>query len=69
MKKGRRGRHNPGAKLSEKEVREIRKLYQDIRTSPRGIIRWTQRALAKRFRISQPAVSDLLRGYHWADLK
>jgi len=44
------------AKLTPKQVRQIRKLYKKDRK------RWSQSALAKMFQVSQSAISFLLNG-------
>lgn len=52
-----RGEHRPNAKLTELEVREIRRLYT-TRT-------WSQRDLGVLFRISHQVISDILNGHTW----
>lgn len=54
-----RGRELPQAKLSEEDVREIRRL--------RGVI--SQRQLAKQFNVSQPLIKEIQLGRIWTHIK
>lgn len=62
-KKGRkpRGSNNAAAKLSEDDVREVRRLYAAGNAS--------QRELARRFGVSQPAIRYAINGSTWGHIQ
>lgn len=57
----RTGSDGPGAKLTEDDVREIRRLYKTGK--------WNQYELANIFGVSQPAVSNIVRRTAWASVQ
>ena len=50
------GANHYRAKLKEEDVVEIRRLYNEG---------WTQKNIAKKFRISQTQVSRIVNGFDW----
>jgi predicted XRE-type DNA-binding protein len=56
------GEQNSQALLTEKEVREIRRMYKQRRGGRRC---YTQKEIGERFKISRQAVSDIVRGKTW----
>jgi len=53
-----RGQKNPAAKLTDDDVRSIRRLY--------ATGEFTQARLAKQFKVGQTAISNILLGRRWA---
>lgn len=58
-----RGAKHHAAKMTDAKVRQARKSYA-IRNK-RGDRKWTIAALARRYGVSRPAMSDLLNGRTW----
>ena len=56
-----RGEKNGRAKLTEDDVREIRRLHAEGGSS--------QRFLAAKFGVSQPAIRKILKGETWKDVR
>jgi len=56
----RRGTKNPSAKLTDDQVREIRKLY--------ATSEYSQTELGKRFGVAQSIIYRIVRGDAWAHL-
>ncbi len=54
-----KGERNPGVKLKEADVIQIRELYADGRSQP-----W----IAKRYKIAQTHVSEIVRGIQWSHI-
>lgn len=59
--KGQRGADHHKSKLSEGDVRKIRKLY--------ATGKWTHQALAKKYKMSHPTIGKLIRGEIWTTVK
>lgn len=59
--KGQRGTDHHKAKLSNTDVRNIRKMYASGK--------WTHQALAKKYGMSHPTIGKLIRGEIWTTVK
>ena len=66
VQKGRslRGIRNHKAKINETDVREIRKLYAEMRRKPGRLPR--QQIIAEKFGIGQTQVSNIILGISWS---
>ena len=55
------GTDHPNAKLSEDDIREIRKLYFETNI--------TQQKIADRFKVSQAQIGRIINGLRWSHVK